>query len=291
MSRRSGRGFQNPGEIRNTSYFVYIKGGYIIILLGLIIGIWQKDNIRAWLGYDRFFKADDENFKILILPFKQMCEMSGKNYDAGYVLAERLVQITKEEDLKIEVKYWSDFQVADYFFDQTARELQQYHHADMLVFGVYQTSDCSAEGDQICLNYVTDEKWNLGMAGTNFSSDYQKGGFDDLKKGRIQEKVENIARFISILAQIKSLDHAAYLEKLQVLLNEPDFSSSSKLDIILELADKLVEEGKLNEPLVQFENGLQISIEQENREYRSIFLSRIGETHRVRESGKGLAVF
>lgn len=264
-----------------SNFSVVIKSGLSILLVSLLaIGIWQKEEIRGWLGYDHFFKKKDENFKILILPFKRLCEEGGRSYDAGEILTRRLIGIARREKLKILVTYWKDYDISNWSDEKIAKQLQQYHYADMLIYGAYQTSDCSSEGDQICLNYITDEKWGLGESGSNYSPDnYQKGGFDDLKNGKLQENIENIALFVSILAQIKSLDHAKYLKKLQELLNNPDFSITSKLKVYLELTDKLIEEGKLEEPLIYFEKALQLATELENPIYQAIFLQRLGSTH------------
>jgi len=257
----------NIGKIKKANFSIYVKGSYVFALVGLLaIGIWQKDSINRFLGNDRLFKAKDENFKILILPFKKECEMSGKNYDAGYVLKKRIADIARKDTLKIKVIYWEDYLFENDFADQSAKHLQRYHHADMLIYGAYQTSDCSAEGDQICLNYVTDDKWNLGETGTNFSAYYQKGGLDDLKKGKLQDKIESIAILISTLAQIKSIDTERYLLKLKEIINDSNYGSYSKAAVYIDLAHLLSEEGKTEEAIEYYKKTLDIALENQNFE-------------------------
>ena len=267
-------------KIKDRQFLIIVIVGCLLVLIALLaIGIWQKDAIIAGFRWDRFFKSKGKDFKILVMPFKQVSRSGGENYDAGDILTGRLVEIAQNENLKIKVRYWPDYHFEDYFSYQTAKELQEYHRADMLIYGSYQTSDYSARGDKIRLNYVTAEKWNLGKAGSNCSINYQPGGIEDLEKGKIQEKVENIPVFISLLVQIKSLDRDQYLKNLQGLLNNPNFSSDSKLQIYLELADKLIEEGKLREPLIQYNKVRQIATDQNNKEYQGLFLKRIGDTY------------
>lgn len=271
----------NINKIENAKFSVVVKGGFTLLLLGLVvIGIWQQDAMKAWLGMDRFFKEQDEHFKILVLPFKQICQMGGKNYDAGYVLAERLQAIAAKENLKIKTKYWSSFYFED-FGDYKARMLQQYHRADMIVYGAYQTGDCSAEGDQICLNYITDEKWKLGSSGLNMNRVYQPGGLDELRKGKLQERVESIALFISILAQIKSIDRVQFLQELRDLLDNPKFGASSKAYILIELADGLRDEGNLQEPLKYYEQALQLFSKVNDAEGGAMSYERMGTIHKV----------
>ncbi len=276
----AGKDIYNIGKIKNARFNIAVKGSVAILLIGLLaIGLWQREAIEAGLGMDRFFEQEDENFKILVLPFKQECTLGGKNYDAGYVLTYRLKEIARNEQLKIVVKYWSDYTLTDQTDDQKAWELQQYHYTDMLIYGRYQTSDCSAEGDQICINYITDEKWNMGKAGTKLDNAYAIGGFDDLKKGKLQERVEDIAFFISILGQIKSIDHDAYLKKLQGLLDKPNFSSTSKAFVYADLSEKLVTEGGLEKPLDYYKKALDIFVANQDSANIAISYSKLGETH------------
>jgi len=272
----------NIKEIGNARFLIVVKGGaFALLLVGLVaLGFWQPNTLRAWFGMDRFFKEKDEDFKILVLPFKQICQMGGKNYDAGYVLVERLQAIASKENLKIKTKYWSSYHFED-FGDYTAKELQQYHRADMIVYGAYQTEDCSAEGDQICLNYITDERWNLGEVGINIEKDYKAGGLDDLKKGKLQEEVENIALFLSILAQIKSVDHQKFLEMLKNLLIETGFGPSTKANILIELADRLRVEGKLRDPIRYYKQAFDLFIEDNNEEGQAIAAERLGQAYKI----------
>ncbi len=245
-----------------------IKGGITIALVLLLgLGFWQKEMIKDWLGLNRFFSANDQNFKILVLPFRQICEQNGKNYDAGFVVSERLNEITQKEKLKIAVHYWGDYNFVG-FDDQNAKALREYHHADMIIFGAYETEACSGDGNQVCINYITDEKWKIGDAGLNLDRTPQKGGITELRTGKLQEKVENLAVFISVIAQVKNIDHEKYLILLKQLLEKQELGANSKANIYLEIADKLVEEGKLEEPLHQYENALKIYIVNNDKQYK-----------------------
>lgn len=265
----------------NKNYFANKNLRLLAVISLLVATIWQTDTIKASLSSDRLFENADDGFKILVLPFEQMREMGGKNYDAGYVLAERLKGIARAKHLKISVKYWSDYHGEGDLSEQAIRALQAYHHTDMLIGRACQTADCPTQGDQIYLRYVAAETWATENARTNFSTNDERGGLGDLKHGKIQEKIENIATFISILAQFKFLNRTEYFIRLDTFLNQPDFSTDVKQSIYLEWGSKLFEEGKLVEALPKFEKGLQLAVEQGNKAYQSIFLRSIGNTHFV----------
>lgn len=244
---------------------------WVLIAALIAIGIWQKDEIKVAMGWDKHFTENDQNFKIIILPFKQLCE--GNGYDAGYAIKERLNGIIHKDSLKVKTFYWDNFDVQG-FNDYKAEELRKYHHADMIIYGMYQGGGCSAEGNQICLNFLTDKKWNLGEAGIDIDKDtYQRGGLDELKKGKIQEKVENIAIFVSVLAQVKTIDHRQYLLKLQSLLQEKEVGVI-KGYVYAELAAKFGEEGKSEEALLNFQKALDV-YEKAKDEYRIAIIYRM----------------
>ena len=284
-NKRSNKQEQNANSIFNiksigkANFSVFVNGGKLIALVMLLaIAIWQKNEITDLLGFNRFFRANDKDFKVLVLPFKQICIQNGKNYDAGFVVTERLNDIINKEKLKIKTYYWADYDFKS-FNDETAKSLRKYHHADMIVFGAYQTDACSGDGSQVCINYITDEKWNVGESGMNLNRDYQKGGIDELKTGKLLEKVENIATFISLIAQVKSVDHSVYLERLNKTLNDGDFSKSSQAAIYIEIADKLREEGKLQELLIQYDKALKIYLANKDKPNIAKCYDRLGSTY------------
>ena len=276
---QSAKSIYNVGKIKTANFSIFVNGGsYMAVVALLAIAIWQKDELKDALGFNRFFRANDDNFKILVLPFKQMCTQDGKSYDAGFVVTERLNDIINKEKLKIKTYYWEKYDFND-FSDETAKKLRKYHNADMVVFGAYQTGSCSSDGSQVCINYITDEKWNVGEFGTNLNRDYQKGGIDELKTGKLQEKIENLATLISLIAQVKDMNHADYLKKLNFALNEGDLSKNSQAAIYIEIADKLREEGKLEELLLQYNKALKIYFANNDKDNIALCYERLGTTY------------
>ena len=269
----------NIGKIKKAQFSIFVNGGSYVALAALLaIATWQKDGLKDAVGFTRFFRGNDQDFKILVLPFKQICVQNGKNYDAGFVVTERLNDIIAKEKLPIKAHYWADYDFKD-FNDEAAKALRKYYNADMIFFGAYQTDACSGDGDQVCINYITDEKWNIDTLGNHLQRDYQKGGLDELRTGKLQEKVENLAVFISLIAQIKSIDQMAYLKKLQKILVCNDFSKSSQAVIYIEIADKLKEEGKLEEVLIQYDKALKIYLSNNDNKNVALCYERIGSVH------------
>ncbi|WP_375562627.1 hypothetical protein ACE193_08825 [Bernardetia sp. OM2101] len=227
----------------------------LFVVFVTVIGFWQKEEIKIALGFDKFFVEDDQDFKIIILPFNEICKDNGKNYDAGFVIKERLNGIIQKDSLKVKTHYWENIDLEN-FNDQKADELRKYHNADMILYGTYQTGSCSAEGDQICLNYLTDEKWKLGKTGYDLDKlNYKQGGLDALKKGKISEKVESIAVFVSVLAQMKNIDHSKYLAKLREVLEEHSTDKSTQTYVYEEIAKLLLEDKKIDEALINYQKA------------------------------------
>lgn len=56
--------------------FVSMNKGLFLIAFILLLGIsiWQQNAISSFLGLDRYFEKNEQDFKVLILPFKQLCE-------------------------------------------------------------------------------------------------------------------------------------------------------------------------------------------------------------------------
>lgn len=250
---------------------------FLVFAFIIFIGIWQKEEIKIALGFDKFFVANDQDFKIIILPFNEICKDNGKNYDAGFVIKERLNGIIQKDSLKVKTHYWENIDLEN-FNDQKADELRKYHNADMILYGTYQTGSCSAEGDQICLNYLTDEKWKLGKTGYDLDKlNYKQGGLDALKKGKIQEKVENIAVFVSVLAQMKNINHSKYLAKLREVLEEKSTDKSTKAYVYKEIAELLLKDEKIDEALMNYQKAsLEFKANLDIFEYLDV-LGMIGE--------------
>lgn len=183
----------------------------------------------------------NKTFKVIIMPFKQLCQHNQKNYDVGYVIKERLNKFATKDSLNISVEYLEEFDIKNFNY-QKAENIRKYEAADMIIYGTYQTDICSPEGDQICLNYITDYRWGLDSIGINLTNEYYaKGGLEELKKGVIQEKIEKIVIFISILSQIKSKNYSAYREYLQEFL-KANVNFDLKVFLCIKLADKLFDD-------------------------------------------------
>lgn len=209
---------------------------------------------------DKFFSENDGNFKILIIPFRELCKVGDKNYDAGVVLKNRLNQISTDEELEIKSIYWNTY---DFDSKYSLEEQRKYHNADMIIFGSYFTSDCSSEGDKICLNYMIDRNWGLGELSANLKNDYIPGGFDELRKGLIQESIENLATIISILGKIKDVNKPKFRARTEEVINSGELDYSVKPKLYLELAHEYYADGEipaaLNYYKKTFEEALGIS--------------------------------
>jgi hypothetical protein len=165
---------------------------------------------------DRYFTEKDKDFKIIILHFGEICNDTKDGVDVGYAIEQRLNGIIVKEKLKVKVKYFSEINSKNLNGDETD-SLRKYHYADMIVYGNYKAEACAGNEEGICVNFRTDDKHQLDTVGrnTNTSSEnYIKGGLKEIETGKIQAKVENIAIFVSVLAQEKSYSTLLFFKYL-----------------------------------------------------------------------------
>jgi len=251
-----------------------------VVIVGVLAGLFQ-DAIKPAFNYvfsssseKPIFTKNDENFKILILPFNQLCEYNGNSYDAGEVINLRLQKIAKEQKLNIE-SWWDTNYNSSLLANDTENEvkrLEKLHHTDMIVFGIVEA--CDASENQVCVNFHTNKKYKLGNTGSNLNNEFKIGTITDVKLGKLQEDVENIAILISVLSQVNEIDHTEYLQKLKSLIERKNLGSLSKEFVLDVISDQLENTGNSTAAL-KYYNELLNDFKEDKYNY-GVTLSRIG---------------
>lgn len=191
----------NVGRDKVTHVKIPFKPLLFLILSGLVIfwGYTNQDKIKHHLGWDKVFKIDDTRFKILIVPFKVMCDYN-RNKDIGLHINERLFELNLKDSLNI-YPYYLNLAISDNFNSDSAKYLLKHHNADQIIYGSYFDQDCSGTtGDEICYNWYTDEKWDIdSLHRENLltSSNYKIATTQDLREGEIQESTDYIIYWIA----------------------------------------------------------------------------------------------
>jgi len=243
---------------------------FFLILIGLaVITFYYTNKPKS------FFTKNSKNFKVLILPFNQLCEYNGNSYDAGDVINRRLQNIAKEQNLNIE-SWWDKNYTSDLLSNDAENEvkrLEKLHHTDMIVFGIVE--ECESIENQVCVNFHTNEKYKLGGVGSNLNNDFRIGTIADVKQGKLQEDVENIAILISVLSQVNEINYTDYLQKLRKLLKLKNLSSTSREIILAGIAIQLENDGKSKDAF-KFYQQLLNDFKNNKRGYY-IILSKVGD--------------
>ncbi len=166
----------------------------------------------------KIFEKDDTHFKILIVPFNKICEDGG--FDVGKVIKDRLDDLNKKDSLNLKLNYL-DYGITDNFNEDSAQHLMNYHYADQIIYGSYATTDCNAEGDEVCFNYITDSIWDFGsIQSSTMSNEFQSAGFKEIKEGELQGNIDFIIYLIAGLSEYRqrefrnALSKFLYIEKI-----------------------------------------------------------------------------
>jgi hypothetical protein len=174
------------------------------------------------------FPSTNKKFKILILPFFQLCN----NRDVGIAIKSRLDAINKIDSLNVDVKFCSDFLKEDLIEiinnSDSLDKLLKIFNADQLIFGYYQTSDCSdSKSDIYCINYYISKKFSLKeklrkkLTPLSQDSLWVIGTYDELKRGELtKQSIDFIAYYIAADAAFSSSNYEKSLNLFKKIENE-----------------------------------------------------------------------
>ena len=86
------------------------------------------------------FQLKDSTFRILILPFKvHGCQ---ERDDVGGIIKNRLNDFNQQEGLNLHL-YYLNYNITENFTEDSAKYLQKYHNADLIIYGNYRKGDCT----------------------------------------------------------------------------------------------------------------------------------------------------
>jgi tetratricopeptide (TPR) repeat protein len=171
-----------------------------------------------------FFKAEDKNFKVLILPFKTNgCD---KKDDVGAEISRQLENLNRKEKLEISQHFADKLYITSNFTDDSAYILKEKYCADMVVHGNYGRFDCNSQNKQdVCLVWQMDSipkvetENNLMMA--------------ELSKGKLQCSVRSMIFWI---AGNKNFDRKNYNQALKHFLYMQDSLGNEFADVKFNIA-------------------------------------------------------
>ncbi len=183
-------------------------------LLPIVLAIllyYFTPQIKHLLGFDKAFTKSDTRFKVLILPFKQLCD---DKRDVGEVIKSRLMELDKSDTLNIAL-YYANIAISNNFTDDSAAYYMQYHHADFVIYGQYQDKNCGGKGkDEYCINYQTSPEWTKSMDeknSRNTSNGMQMGNLEDIRNGALTTNIEFVVYYVAGVAQY---NQANYLKSI-----------------------------------------------------------------------------
>ena len=248
----------------------------IFIAIGTIF-LWSND-IKNFVAEiftnNRIFEKDDPHFKILIVPFNKICEEGG--FDIGYVIKDRLDDMNKRDSLNLKINYFN-YGITDNFNEDSARYLMKYHYADLIIYGSYATTNCNAEGDEVCFNYITDSIWDLGNVQSNMlSNEFQSAGFKEISEGRLQGNIDFIIYWIAGLSEYRQREYRSALIKFLYIDETLQISGKEIYNKIGQTYYKLVQY-KL--AVVYFNKAINLCKQSNDIEYLAIAFNNIALTY------------
>ena len=188
-------------------------GLVVCVMLVLCLAWWQKDYLSHLLGFDKAFTKSDTRFKVLVLPFKQLCD---DKRDVGEVIKSRLMDLDKSDTLNIAL-YYANIAISNNFTDDSATYYMQYHNADFVVYGQYQDKNCGGKGkDEYCMNYQTSPEWAKSMDeknSRNTDKGMQMGNLEDIRNGALTTNIDFVVYYVAGVSQsnqenyLKSITH------------------------------------------------------------------------------------
>jgi len=175
--------------------------------MGALFAYSKQDNIKHYIGWNKAFPKNDKRFKVLLLPFKQLCD---DKRDVGDVVKDRLEQLSKDDTLDIGVHY-ADIPISNSFNDDSANYYMEYHRADFVIYGQYQDKNCTGKGkDEYCMNFQTSfqsiersqKKYGLNIEATTLV-----GLYDDFLKSNWTTSIELVAYYVASLYTYEQQDY------------------------------------------------------------------------------------
>jgi tetratricopeptide (TPR) repeat protein len=224
------------------NYWVYVSIVSGIILIITIFNQYSPKNASDKtivksepILYECIFDNDTTQHKILILPFKNIQDGSGKQ-DIGFVLKQRIDSLSKADGLNINIKFCKGLvpkEDESYYYES----LKGKYNANHIIYG-FVTAECSQANQKICLNYITEYKNFENLIENQFTEssygNFKEISLEELNKGSLQEK----------------LDFLIYWNALVGALN------TGKFEQVILYSDKLLGLSEYNHPLIQIYRGL-----------------------------------
>jgi tetratricopeptide (TPR) repeat protein len=232
---KSGVGLKLKSVGKKTSYS-FMTAVIIVWIAASINYFKQKANAQIVPSVSTkvtrpIFSARDRRFKVLIMPFEKFCEYDGGSYDIGRVIHKRLISLSNEDSLDMQVEYLNDSSFLSKLDAELADSVMKHYGADQIIYGFYSLKQCEAgDSAKICFNYRMDpKKWSVDL--NDSKSNYKIasfGGIESLYKGTGQEDIDFI---IYSIAGISELYKHNYLTAIKRFKKIPHFQENESITL------------------------------------------------------------
>src|SRR5688572_13973371 len=168
------------------------------------------------------FNPDDRDFKLLILPWQQECNYNGKQYDIGFVLKQRLDDLSIKDTIHLHTVYLNNIVMSKNFNNDSAYALMRYHNADHILYGNQSLGQCEGNGsDKICYKYLTNPRRSELQDAHAKQDEYKMidfHGYDDIRNGAGLENSDYVIYWIAAMSEMNKQNYPRAIrmfEKIQ----------------------------------------------------------------------------
>lgn len=210
-------------EVSKTEYLKLIGFGFFTVV-GLCVALFLFGIIKNPFKSTSVFDADDDRYKILVLPFKQECQYDGSLKNVGYVIEKRLVDLSEKDSLNLNVRYLPDFKINRLEQDSTwtlyYNRIMKENGANHIIYGSTREENCSSSNsDEVCINFLVSNISNpINSPVANLYSPFQKASIPEISEGKLQGNIDMII-YMQAISSIELKDPYKALYYLDKILD------------------------------------------------------------------------
>lgn len=148
--------------------FKAIHGCFVAILLFILGFVLNKSEFNPFYTdpiCECKFEDKSDTLQVLILPFNNRTDQN----NAGDIIAKRLGEIVKQENLNANIEYCEQFSQTEGLTTKRVNEIAKELNADLVIYGDMEKEFC--DDKKICLNWISNDTRDYEIFDKNISRD------------------------------------------------------------------------------------------------------------------------
>jgi len=166
------------------------------------------------------FTTDTTLFKILIIRFEDNLNEDDDTYCIGRAIRKNLVKLETEKKLPITSVYEDEITSPDH--PDKAKEIQEYHNADLLIYGIANKIQENCIGANMCFRHIVADTIMANVVVPE-NVNKENHSFDepifithtDIEKGKLSVDEQSMENWVTGLVALKKGDEEKYFEEIE----------------------------------------------------------------------------